>query len=166
MTFERKLDSYEFWQYSIQVYQHDMVKMQSLYLQDHFFANVNLLLLCMFLDRQGLVLKRAQLERIIDDTTEIQDRLIIHREVRKGLKAQPIEYMHDTLSEYQRALDEEKELEKEQQAIMVNTFNKHICHQVSFTDDVSSHLNLFTYAEIIGRNFDVDNAINILCEYV
>ncbi|MFC3094083.1 TIGR02444 family protein [Alteromonas sediminis] len=106
----------DFWQFSCQHYMKEGVAKSCLTLQDNFGCNVNLLLLCVFLEQanKGLSIEQcAYLHRAIehDDNT-----LKAHREIRKAAK-------HGNQSNYNSLKQQELALERAQQENLIAAFN-------------------------------------------
>ncbi len=114
-----RFTSADFWAFSLEYYQKPNVQSQLLHLQDHHQGNVNLALLCLWLDQQceNLTLPELhQLQRAIQVTDY---RLQRHRIHRRGLK-KSIDH-----SNYQWALKEELLLEKIQQNELIHYLVKY-----------------------------------------
>ncbi|MGX9418059.1 TIGR02444 family protein [Vibrio sp. WJH972] len=107
----------QLWQFSLSYYAVMEVKEACLTLQNQFGGNVNTLLLLKYLDLHKLSINNDELETLIK-ATDNTDGLINHyRQLRQSLKPS----LPDNL--YQKTLKFELELEKRQQADLVDQFN-------------------------------------------
>lgn len=109
------LQANAFWDFSLAVYADESVKNQSLELQDKFGLNVNMLLLCRFLDWHNKALCDADCLALVEATSVNNEDLITLREKRKDSKG--------TLA-YNAFLKEELAFEKQQQAMLIDTLNR------------------------------------------
>ncbi|MBU2883702.1 TIGR02444 family protein [Psychrosphaera sp. B3R10] len=113
----------QFWQFSLAHYQQPNVQATMLSWQDNYGANVNLALLCIYLTENSLSLSRDNIAALHNKVIEF-DRSYTRplRELRKMYKAN-----QSALSHYktirQALLSAELELEKQQQAILIDTCN-------------------------------------------
>lgn len=99
----------DFWDFSVTYYaQH---KDALLALQDDWGANVNMLLLCLYVQQKGYKLCRDGLKQLLEAIAASQIALEAHRERRRAGKG---------TGSYRQLLDEELALEKYQQQIMVD----------------------------------------------
>ena len=103
-----------FWDFSVRLYEEDRIRQQCLYLQDQYKLNVNLLLLCCFLESKGQVLSNADVNVLIGASTATQAKLTIMREDRKKQKG---------TSQYQHFLEQELTIEKQQQADLIRALD-------------------------------------------
>lgn len=104
----------QFWQYSLAFYASPRVKDVCLELQDRYGFNVNMLLLCGYLEQKSLRLSRADLRILLKNIAQIdqQTRLIRKKRV-IAKKAEP--------AHYQQLLREELALEKQQQQQLIKS---------------------------------------------
>lgn len=103
-----------FWDFSVRLYEEDRIRQQCLYLQDRYKLNVNLLLLCCFLESKGQTLSKAAVNILIEASTATQAKLTIMREDRKKQKG---------TSHYQSLLEQELTIEKQQQADLIRALD-------------------------------------------
>ncbi|WP_116475622.1 TIGR02444 family protein [Zobellella maritima] len=105
-----------FWQFSLRHYGKPGVARACLGLQDDHGANINLLLLLLMLEQQGLTVSLAPFNTQVSLRAPLFDRW---RDLRKNLK-------HDLPSEqYQHLLQHELELERWQQAELLQVLAEH-----------------------------------------
>lgn len=129
-----------FWQFSLQVYQHEGVKQACLTLQDRYQLNVNLLLLCQFLQQQQVYLDRTLVNQLNEAIAPSQQVLARMRQHRITLK-------HGPRLEYQRALQGELNIEKQQQRVLIDRIN-------SLSAGAQVVSNLEQYLQMCGINED------------
>lgn len=106
------------WQFSLQYYSAREVKQACLNLQNQFKGNVNLLLLLKWLDEQQVTIAESDWHKVEECLGRSEALLTSFRELRRKLK-QPLA---DTL--YREALQFELQLEKQQQADLVDCVNQ------------------------------------------
>ena len=129
----RKLHSDEFWQYSLDRYKDDEIQRLCLMLQDEWQLNVNVLLLCCYLNHKKWLLKSEQFSTLMTQIQRSEDALVTHRNKRRLAKNQAPEH-------YKELLEEELNLEKVQQNQIVETAN-------ILEPKPESGNNLFEYAK-------------------
>lgn len=105
------------WQFSLQYYSVREVKEACLSLQNNFNGNVNLLLLLKYLDEQQVTPIENEWQQVIDCLSRSETLLHSYREMRRKMK----NHLPDTL--YREALQFELQLEKQQQADLVDCIN-------------------------------------------
>ncbi|AUI87148.1 TIGR02444 family protein [Vibrio azureus] len=105
------------WQFSLQFYGVRQVKEACLSLQNHYQGNVNLVLLLRWLDEQQVTFSEQDWPAVQHSLTRSETLLYSYRELRRQLKPQ----LNDAL--YRQALQFELELEKQQQADLVDCIN-------------------------------------------
>ncbi len=110
------------WQFSLQYYSVREVKQACLNLQNQFKGNVNLLLLLKWLDEQRVTIAEQDWHKVEECLGRSEALLNSFRELRRKLK-QPLA---DTL--YREALQFELQLEKQQQADLVDCVNQLTLH--------------------------------------
>ncbi len=106
------------WQFSLQYYSVREVKEACLRLQNSHNGNVNLLLLLKWLDEQQLTLTEADWPTVLECLNHSENLLHSFRDLRRRLK----NHLPDTL--YREALQFELQLEKQQQADLVECLNR------------------------------------------
>ncbi|WP_299687339.1 TIGR02444 family protein [uncultured Vibrio sp.] len=107
----------QLWQFSLQYYSVRGVKDACLALQNQHHGNVNLLLLLKWLDEQQLSFAEQEWHKVQQCLTRSENLLHNYRELRKHLKT----HVSDSL--YREALQFELQLEKQQQADLVDCIN-------------------------------------------
>ncbi|WP_159739655.1 TIGR02444 family protein [Vibrio atypicus] len=105
------------WQFSLQYYSVREVKDACLNLQNHCKGNVNLLLLLKWLDEQQVCFHEQDWHRVEECLGRSETLLLSYRELRRKLKL----HVSDTL--YRESLQFELQLEKQQQADLVDCIN-------------------------------------------
>lgn len=108
------LQASEFWNFSVSLYAAESVEHQCLLLQNQFNLNVNVLLLCCFLDKRKEQLSEADMPVLLDAISDNQIELAAFRERRLKNKG---------TVQYQSLLKEELNIEKQQQALLVDALN-------------------------------------------
>lgn len=108
------LQASELWDFSVSLYAAESVKHQCLLLQNQFNLNVNVLLLCCFLDKRKEQLSEADMPVLLDAISDNQIELAAFREQRLKNKG---------TVQYQSLLKEELNIEKQQQALLVDALN-------------------------------------------
>lgn len=113
MSLNKVLNSDAFWQYSIATYQQPEVKEMCLHCQAQYDLNVNVILLCGWLNRFGKTLEVEQLDMLLAGIADSQAALKQLRCLRNGcLKGSDA---------YKAYLREELEYEAQQQKHLINT---------------------------------------------
>lgn len=110
------LHSHEFWQFSLEVYARSGVQSCCLTLQDDWLLNVNILLLCCYLEEKRLACSIKQFEQLTQSISETDQALKVHRKKRRAAKDQD-------KSLYQQLLKVELDLEKQQQTQLIEKVN-------------------------------------------
>ncbi|MCS0322006.1 TIGR02444 family protein [Vibrio diabolicus] len=105
------------WQFSLQFYGVREVKEACLSLQNNYHGNVNLLLLLRWLDEQRLIFQEKDWPLVQSCLGRSETLLHSFRDLRRHLKSQ----VNDAL--YRETLQFELQLEKQQQADLVNCIN-------------------------------------------
>ncbi|MEF1311619.1 TIGR02444 family protein [Vibrio mytili] len=105
------------WQFSLQFYGVREVKEACLSLQNNYHGNVNLLLLLRWLDEQQLIFQEKDWHLVQSCLGRSEALLHSFRDLRRHLKSQ----VNDTL--YRESLQFELQLEKQQQADLVECIN-------------------------------------------
>ena len=132
-----------FWQFSLEVYEREGVAEALIDLQDSYQANVNLCLLCAFVQRAGSLLERDQLEALVQSLESADARLIPLRSERRAIKqTQP--------QRYKALLSQELELERQQQQDLIDTLNRMTIRQDK-QDVISFYLN---HLQVPENSFD------------
>jgi uncharacterized protein (TIGR02444 family) len=113
------LSAQNFWQFSIELYQHHEAQSLLLNLQDEVGVNVNLALFCAYLDSQQIYVTQAQFTQLLDCISNFNQTYTTQlRQLRKSVKANA-----DSFKNYkelrQHLLNAELELEKQEQQLLV-----------------------------------------------
>lgn len=132
-------NSDSFWQFSLEFYSLEPIKQACLTLQDNFDFNVNLILLCCWLDGLCVKLSTEQLHQLKGAIKNSDAELKQHRKLRTASKNQP--------HRYAALLQQELELEQAQQSILVSTLNSMKVVHVS-TDNQKSNASLFENTQL------------------
>lgn len=120
----------KFWTYSLTFYSDNDVQSCSLKLQDLCGFNVNLLLLCCYLNQASHQLEKTDIDALRSSIKETESRLSVQRKLRHEAKG---------TVKYKQQLDLELALEKVQQSELISALNnQHIIQ--------GSTNNLMTYA--------------------
>ena len=114
----------DFWQFAVTIYALEPVKQCCLDLQNEHDANVNLILLCIYLDRHNCQLSAGQIDQLQRSIEQSNEALKTHRSQRQALKKSKALDQEALMLAYQTALSEELELEREQQYILVTCLNQ------------------------------------------
>lgn len=108
-------DTKAFWQFSVAVYETDNMQEICLHFQDTYTLNVNLLLLCVWLDAHHCAINKGDFTTLQDAITETDRELRLLRAKRKGLDRQS--------DAYRRMLANELEIEAQQQRQLLIALN-------------------------------------------
>jgi uncharacterized protein (TIGR02444 family) len=146
----------EFWDYSLTFYGHGSNQKDLIYLQDSFGFNVNMILLVMYLQAKGMFVAATDLQAINLKNKKLDSLTCNFRKKRRALKVDNISKGladYKTLA-YQQLLTQELELEKQQQALIIELV-KNVCKSLSEpADNKDSHLatiaNLFALVEPVS----------------
>ena len=106
-----------FWQYSVDIYARTGVAETLITLQDNFGVNVNLCLLCSYIQRSGNVLQQTQLE-------ELEQALVRTDKTLQPLRAERRDAKHPNPDCYKQLLAEELEWERQQQQDLIDALNR------------------------------------------
>ncbi|MBT1065832.1 TIGR02444 family protein [Bowmanella sp. Y26] len=120
----------DFWQFSLAVYKE--AEHPCLQLQDRYAMNVNLVLLCLFLQHRGFALSDKNLQALVSSLADTECLLQPLRTLRRQTKA-------FDLVAYQHLLSGELALEKRQQADLIACLNTQTLAQADGN-------NLYLYA--------------------
>tara|TARA_B100001094_G_scaffold327491_1_gene385823 strand:- start:1636 stop:2073 length:438 start_codon:yes stop_codon:yes gene_type:complete len=102
-----------FWRYSLQRYQSAQLQEQLLHLQDDFQGQVNLALMCLWLDDMQLKIETTLFDELEHALASTSENLVPLRAARRLLKKQL------NAEQYQQLLNIELEIEKQQQQSLV-----------------------------------------------
>lgn len=108
------LQAKAFWDFSLALYSDKSVEQQCLLLQNRYDLNVNILLLCCFLDRCELRLSNSNIASMLNKISDNQERLRAFREKRLAKK---------NTSAYPTLLEQELDIEKQQQTMLIDELN-------------------------------------------
>ena len=104
-----------FWSFSLSHYKKQGVQSAALTLQDQYQGNVNLALLLLWLDSLNIQFPSLHIAHLEDSLITTDDLLASYRPLRKQIKQTA------DMSLYQQALQFELQLEKQQQADLIDT---------------------------------------------
>lgn len=104
-----------FWRFSIDLYSREPIKQACLAMQDQFNLNVNVTLLCCWLDSLQMKLDKPQLDELLNAIKDSDAELKQHRQLRMASKNRP--------DSYAQLLREELELERVQQRTLIKALN-------------------------------------------
>jgi uncharacterized protein (TIGR02444 family) len=125
-----------FWQFAVTIYSLEPVKQCCLDLQNEHDANVNLILLCIYLDRHNCQLSVEQIGQLQHSIEQSNEELKNHRGQRQALKKSKVLDQEALILAYQTALSEELELEREQQYILVTCLNNIITSDLALETSI------------------------------
>lgn len=106
----------DFWKYSIEIYSKEKVQRCCLALQNEAQLNINLLLLCGWLNQENTFLATEQIRALIVSICQQDKRIQSHRKIR-------IEAKQGNLDKYAELLEQELELERQQQGLLIDRLN-------------------------------------------
>ena len=132
-----KLDNKAFWQYSVSRYATADIAPLALLLQDNHGMNVNVLLLVCWCLENNVIINLPQLQAIINATLESEEKLEVHRAVRKA--ARPENGIHN--AHYETLKAQELVLEREQQNDIVSAFNEQDVTRLPVTGQAGNIFN-------------------------
>lgn len=124
-----------FWHYSVTTYQRGDIAPIALTLQDLYGVNVNLLLLLCWCLEHGVIIDLKQFRHIADVVCANSDALVAHRHKRQAAKPTA----GTSSDEYETLKQQELVLEREQQALLVQTANQ--CQLTKLAGQGSTMLN-------------------------
>lgn len=128
-TPDNRLTIESLWQFSLQYYSMREIKEACLSLQNQFHGNVNLLLALKWLDEHQLSFSHQDWPQIMQSLGRTESFLLHFRELRRKTKP----HLPDSL--YRESLQFELQLERQQQADIVDTI-----HQLTLTHADNPHL--------------------------
>ena len=132
-----------FWSFSCSHYEKQGVKGACLKLQNEYDFNVNVILMCCFLQKQNLSLSEAQLRECLKATNESDQHLKSLRINRMALKA-------FNEQAYGHMLKAELELERQQQQELIKVLNQQLLQPLE------SGRNLETYLRCLRLSNEAD----------
>jgi uncharacterized protein (TIGR02444 family) len=121
----------KFWAYSLTFYKNQRVQSCCLALQDRYRFNVNLMLLCCYLNQAKYQLDKTNIDALENNIADTESRLNLQRKIRREAKG---------TAEYKQQLDLELALEKVQQSELISALNSQSIIQGNLN-------NLMTYAD-------------------
>lgn len=108
------LKATDFWAFSMKIYNNEAIKQTCLAAQETYNADINLILLCVWLDMQSLKLPKALFQELIDISHHWQTHIVgPHRELRRAATKGTSEYRH--------LLQEELDHERSEQKTFIDT---------------------------------------------
>lgn len=136
----KDLNPEEFWQYSLEIYSHDKVKDIFLQLQDGFCADINLLLLLLWLDNLGVTIDTHGFGNLLQLSNKWQANVLkpLRQERRAQKKAK---------HSYKLALQNELDAEKDEQAALVACANRHLVSTSAADKSDTSLLDQYAAAQ-------------------
>lgn len=126
-----------FWTYSCSSYDREEVKASCLTLQDRYQCNVNVLLLCSYLQTQGLALSLAVIEQCLTAIKDTDNQLYQLRQIRREVKG-------NNEQAYDYLLRAELAIERQQQQLLIDTANR------QQLDAAKNQQNVLSYAQHLG----------------
>lgn len=118
------LSAQSFWQYSLELYQHNEVQSLLLNLQNEVGLNVNLALLCAFLDKQQIYLTQNQFTQLLDSIASFNKTYTEQlRQLRMAVKSHSDSFLNYKELR-QHLLSAELELEKQEQYLLIECANQ------------------------------------------
>jgi uncharacterized protein (TIGR02444 family) len=140
-----------FWAFSCAYYDRKDIKEACLALQDQYQFNVNVLLLCCYIQTQDLALDAKHIEQCLVAIASTNDQLNELRKIRRKVK------VHNN-DAYQCLLDAELAIEKQQQQTLIDVVNDQNLLPLRNT------LNIIAYAQYLEleKNLDVQSLLNML----
>lgn len=150
-----------FWDYSLKVYASTEVKDLCLDLQNRYGFNVNLLLLCGYLERKSLGLSSVGIDKLQQDIAQIDRQIQLIRNKRIAAKKSEPE-------QYQQLLKNELDLEKQQQQHLIDSLttitfvrqtlsNLHTYRNQMPDRQVEELNNMITKLEELTTQFEMEN---------
>lgn len=140
----KDLNPEEFWQYSLEIYSHGRVKDICLQLQDDFYADINLLLLLLWLDKLGVTIGTYGFSSLLQLSNKWQASVL--KPLRKERRAQK-----KTTPSYKLALQNELDAEKDEQAALVACANRHLVNTPAAGKSDTSLLDQYAAARQLPR---------------
>ncbi|MBE1300444.1 MAG: TIGR02444 family protein [Alteromonadaceae bacterium] len=152
-------NSDSFWQFSLEFYSPEPIKQACLTLQDNFDFNVNLILLCCWLDSLRVKLSAEQLHQLKGVIKNSDVELKQHRKLRAANKNQQ--------DRYAALLQQELALEQAQQSILVSTLNSMKVVHVS-TDNQKPNASLFENTQLCfsGVGAEANKYLSVFKQYI
>ncbi|WP_262694021.1 TIGR02444 family protein [Kordiimonas aquimaris] len=134
------LKSEDFWLFSLNLYGKADIKDACIHLQDNHGADINLILLCCWLDHKGIELHEALFDSLLQTSTYWQNDIL-----------QPARQQRRTTNKqaalYNTMLNQELELEKQEQKALLDIINASAQEQKSTTKD--NDQSLLRYGKIL-----------------
>ncbi|NVK23684.1 MAG: TIGR02444 family protein [Gammaproteobacteria bacterium] len=148
-TLSLELDAQDFWQFSLNIYSHTNVANILLQAQSQWRVNVNLALLCLYLDQKSCYLEKAQMSDLHAAVMQFSQTYTKPlRDIRQKFKTQ-----QQALMQYEsirrHILDAELLLERQEQSVLVELINS---MQVSAA---GHHDNTDIYMNILAEHIDI-----------
>ena len=129
------INTEDFWRYSLQRYQSSKLQDQLLSLQNDFDGEVNLALLCLWLDSKNLEIEKKSFTSLETSVVERASKIKSLRLTRNILKSEI------SSEQYQQILNIELDLEKKQQQDLVSAINNFMLTETENSDNFSFYLN-------------------------
>jgi uncharacterized protein (TIGR02444 family) len=145
------LSAAEFWAFSCTHYEQQGVKEACLELQNKYQFNVNILLLCCYMQKQSLLVNLALIEQCVTAIASIDEQLNKVRDIRIEVKS-----IHELA--YRHLLKAELSLEKQQQQMLVDTVNQ----QCVPSTEVKESMKAYAQFLELDNNSAVQSLLNLI----
>lgn len=129
------INTEDFWRYSLQRYQSSKLQDQLLSLQNDFDGEVNIALLCLWLDSKNLEIEKKSFTCLETSVVDRASKIKSLRLTRSVLKSEI------SSEQYQQILNIELDLEKKQQQDLVSAINGFMLTETEHSDNFSFYLN-------------------------
>ena len=141
----KPLKSEDFWTYSINVYGISAVKNICLTLQDTYGADVNMLLLCCWLDQQNISLSRELVITLRNTSVNWQNNTL-----------QPLRVQRRTADKksatYQELLQQELKYERQEQKELIRVVNDFETHAPHASHPKSANIQAYATLQVIPED--------------
>lgn len=154
-----QIDRSSAWTHALAQYEKPDVANSCLFLQDEFGCNVNLILLCYYLDTQSYRLDAKALVSVEKAIVDSEVKLKHHRQLRRAAKI-------DKPENYRQLLEQELSLEKAQHTIMVESLNTMPIEPAENISASSSNLSLPTLMRYLHQRNLNDQQIDKYCDII
>lgn len=133
-----QFDAEEFWDFSLSLYKNERIKNACLIAQDTLSADVNLILMCVWLDTQQVTLSTAAKAKLIAESNTLQTDVMRPLRQKRSL-------LEKGSAAYEKALAVELEAEKGLQARYVAILNDEAVRTISEDSPTSSSLSWYQH---------------------
>lgn len=145
------VSEHQFWQFSVKFYNYKHNKEVLLELQDLACQNVNLILFACFLVSKKLPFNNELVRCLMDAIAEHDSMTRQFRQKRRLFKARSTTADAHQQNEYELMLKQELELEKQQQALIVNSYNAR-CTEL-YINQEAKHQHYEVHAGLSSESF-------------